>query len=468
MRFVAASVTRPHARHDDSDLDSDSDSAFGDGNGDELGSIRGNGISNTVTFDGNGGDFAEYFQKADPNATYNAGDVICHAPTGGVADCNDTSNGILGVLSDDASFVGAGRNENNPDYILVGLIGQLNVKIAPDSPAITSGDPITYSTTYPGEATKATTAGQILGRALASYDPQNGNGKVLVSINVGWFDPSVSITGNGNLAVNGQPMSTAQLTTAVNTLNSQASNLSAFESKTNSSLQSATQQISSLQSQVASLSGQLANNQSSTSSSIPVASSEGIFALSNLSDQITDLEKQLLTLSTNNSLSSQDATISGTLSVFGNTMLNNLGITGNLTAGVMTIQGLDTTGQASINTVGALKLQDQGAGGLDILNGKIKVDTSGNFISTASVTAKKFNVDTRDVLSASLGTITIKAGQTQAVATTSALTKNSKIFATPQDTPVPVSTKKTGENTFIIKIANPQSEDLKVNWWIVN
>ena len=47
----------------------------------------------------------------------------------------------------------------------------------------------------------------------------------------------------------------------------------------------------------------------------------------------------------------------------------------------MTIQGLDQTGQASINTIGDLKLQDQGAGGIDILNGKIKIDTNGNFVS---------------------------------------------------------------------------------------
>jgi len=113
-------------------------------------------------------------------------------------------------------------------------------------------------------------------------------------------------------------------------------------------------------------------------------------------------------------------------------------------------------------------LQDQGAGGIDILNGKIKIDTDGNFVSKAEVTAKKFNVDTSDVLSASLGTLTIKAGQTQAVATTSALTKNSKIFATPIDTPVAVSTSQTNDDTLTIKLAKPSNKDIKVNWWIVN
>src|SRR6185437_1052638 len=175
--------------------------------------------------------------------------------------------------------------------------------------------------------------------------------------------------------------------------------------------------ISSLKQQVASLSAQLVSGQGQQQSTIPVASSEGAFALNNLSDQITELEKQIINLNIggNNSLSSEAATISGTLNVFGNTTLNNLGVTGNITAGLMTIEGLDQTGKASINTIGDLKLQDQGAGGLDILNGKIKIDTNGNFIAHAAVTAKKFNVDTSDVLSASLGTITIKSGETQAI-----------------------------------------------------
>ena len=378
--------------------------SFLDGNGNQLGSIRGNGTSNTVTFDGNGGDFAEYFQKANPSDTFNAGDLICHAPTDGVEKCGSDSTGILGVLSNDASFVGNGRNGDNPDDILVGLIGQLQVNVASDSGFIKSGDPITFSSTEPGKAIKATQVGQIVGRALTSYDSATGNGKLLISINVGWFDPTVTLTSNGNLAINGQPMSTSQLTVAVNNLQSQTSSLSSFESKTSSSLQSAQNEISSLQQQVASLSGNLINNQGQQQpSNIPVASSESIFALSNLSDQISNLEKQLLNLNTNTSLSSQDATISGTLNVFGNTTLNNLGVTGTISTGLMTIQGLDQIGQASINTVGDLKLQDQGAGGLDILNGKIKIDTKGNFVSKGEITARKINISTGDVLSASLG-----------------------------------------------------------------
>src|SRR6185369_9127989 len=118
-------------------------------------------------------------------------------------------------------------------------------------------------------------------------------------------------------------------------------------------------------------------------------------------------------------------------------------------------------GQASINTVGDLKLQDRGAGGIDILNGKIKIDTTGKMVVKGVISAKKIDIDTTDTLSASLGTITIPHGSTQITASTSALTANSRIFATPDDVPVAISTKKTGTRTFIIKIATPQAEDLK-------
>jgi hypothetical protein len=239
---------------------------------------------------------------------------------------------------------------------------------------------------------------------------------------------------------------------------------SGFEATASATLQSQGTEISNLKSQVATLSGNAV-----LGSQVPVSSSEAIFGLSNLSDQISDIEKQLLSVNMANELSSHDATISGSMNVFGKTTVHDLGVTGNITAGVMTINGLNQTGQASINTVGDLKLQDQGAGGIDILNGKIKIDTNGNLKVNATITAKKINIDTSDVKAASLGTMTIHAGDTIGFATTSALTKNSKIFATPVGTPVAISTKKTGKNnTFIINIAAPQDADIRVNWWIIN
>ncbi|HVA96097.1 MAG TPA: hypothetical protein VND99_00415 [Candidatus Acidoferrales bacterium] len=236
----------------------------------------------------------------------------------------------------------------------------------------------------------------------------------------------------------------------------------AFEATASAALQTHGNEISSLQTQVATLSGEVSGQL------IPTSSSSGLMNIMDLSDRLSSVEKQILSVNMNNSLTSKDATISGTLSVLGQTTVNDLGVTGNITAGALTIRGLNADGLASINSVGDLKLQDQGAGGIDILNGKIKIDTDGNLRVNAEVTTKKINIDTSDVKSASLGTITINKGDTYATVTTSALTKNSKIFATPVDTPVAVSTQQTGKNTFIIKLAYPAYEDIKVNWWIVD
>jgi hypothetical protein len=117
--------------------------------------------------------------------------------------------------------------------------------------------------------------------------------------------------------------------------------------------------------------------------------------------------------------------------VIGQTLLTDVGITGTVTDGVMTINGLDENEQASINTVGNLKLQNEGAGGIDILSGKILIDTNGNFVSQGQVTAMKYNVNTSNVQSASLGRGIITFGQTQAVINSTAVTNNSEIFITP-------------------------------------
>ena len=168
-----------------------------------------------------------------------------------------------------------------------------------------------------------------------------------------------------------------------------------------------------------------------------------------------------------NQLSITDATASGSLTVLGQTLLNDVGITGTLTDGVMTITGLDNNGQASINTIGNLKLQDEGAGGIDILNGEISINTHGDIVSKGEITTTKLNISSPNVQSASLGEITIPAGQTQAVATTSALTPNSHIFVSSEQ-PIGIGVKAISNNTFLIQLQQNLSSDLRVTWWIIN
>jgi hypothetical protein len=164
------------------------------------------------------------------------------------------------------------------------------------------------------------------------------------------------------------------------------------------------------------------------------------------------------------SLGIKDATISGKLTVLGRSLLSDVGITGNVNMGVISINGLG----GEINTLsGQLKIQSEGLGGIDILNGKIVIDTKGNLISQGEITAKKINIDESDAGSKSVGSVTIKSGETEFEITTTALTSKSRIFATP-DKPVAVGASMKDSTTIRIKLKEKLSEDVRVNWWIVN
>lgn len=163
-----------------------------------------------------------------------------------------------------------------------------------------------------------------------------------------------------------------------------------------------------------------------------------------------------------------DATLSGTLKVAGRSVLSDVGITGQINAGLMNINGLDSDGFASINTAsGPLRLQSDGFNGIDILNGKIVIDTKGNMKVNGVVTVKKLNVDTEDVAGASVGTAVIPTGTISVDVSTSSLTPKSKIFVTSEE-PVAIGAKAKDENSITIKLNTPYTSALKINWWIIN
>ena len=78
-----------------------------------------------------------------------------------------------------------------------------------------------------------------------------------------------------------------------------------------------------------------------------------------------------------------EATLSA-LTVAGDTNVNNLAVTGEISSGLLTINGFDdtlATPAATISTLGgSLKLQHLGLGEIEFMAGKSKIDTGGNFI----------------------------------------------------------------------------------------
>jgi hypothetical protein len=163
-----------------------------------VGSIRGDG-SGGVDFATNGTDFAEYFKKADSNQIMPKGALICASKNNeGVTTCDTSNNQILGVVSTSPGFTGGLNHENDPGYILTGLVGQIPVNVTTENGVVSKGDPITASGTQAGAGTKASVAGRIVGYALENVQ---GNDQVLVYVNPGWYDPNVYLTNSGELSL---------------------------------------------------------------------------------------------------------------------------------------------------------------------------------------------------------------------------------------------------------------------------
>ncbi|PIR97190.1 MAG: hypothetical protein COT91_02700, partial [Candidatus Doudnabacteria bacterium CG10_big_fil_rev_8_21_14_0_10_41_10] len=163
----------------------------------------------------------------------------------------------------------------------------------------------------------------------------------------------------------------------------------------------------------------------------------------------------------------------GALTVTGETNLNNLGVTGDITAGLLSIKGFDdelATPSASISTIsGPLKIQDQAAGDLEIMGGKVLINTDGNIVVQGSITVNKLNVDESNESTKSIGQAIIPAGEDTAIIDTNSVTDNSKIFLTVQNLLVPVTIiEKIPGESFTIKIGSKEEVDVKVDWLVVN
>lgn len=212
---------------------------FLNGIGTIHGKIRSAGT--TVSYDANGVDFAEYFVK--DGSLFEPGDVVSESSS----DITKSSVGydpkLVGIVSESPGFTGGEEGENK---VLVALVGQVKVKIAASSQAISKGDFIT-SSSVSGKATKATKPGFVIGKALENWSP-GGSDKILVYLNYTWADPnnSLAFDDNGNVTLNGTVTAADIKTDQIASIESQLAN-------TQNSLQSLESQIASISAQLASL-----------------------------------------------------------------------------------------------------------------------------------------------------------------------------------------------------------------------
>jgi hypothetical protein len=462
---------------------------FMGGNGFIRGHIAGNG-SNFAALTSGGGDYAEMFAKANESEELPDGTLICASTSGGVTACNEnTQASIIGVVSSNYNVLGNAPEFNQPNHIIVGLVGQVATKV---TGTIHRGD-ILSASSITGVATKATKAGFIVGKAQEDYTGTTV-GTMMVTVQPGWYDPDVFITASGNVNIFPDPANPAKYAmtkddgSAVSRdalfNNAAIANLKAGQVEAKKITLNGTDlmdllnqgptatgsaetdsKITDLQGQVASLSARLGAVETMASQT----ASDAAFLKSIMNNpggngtDSADLMADLEHLDVNT------ATVSGTLSVLGKTLLANVGITGDINAGILSIHGLE----GQVNTLGGpLQLQSYAIENIEMENGKVIVDTAGNITTQAAVKAVKYNVDTTVASNASAGEGTIAAGTLQLTIPTSAVTNKSLIYVTFSDDYSPatrywIDTKTTG-TSFTIKLDKTVTANTKFNWWIVN
>jgi hypothetical protein len=161
----------------------------------------------------------------------------------------------------------------------------------------------------------------------------------------------------------------------------------------------------------------------------------------------------------------QSATISGSLMVLGRTTVTDLGVTGDINAGLLTIHGLE----GEISTLGNdLYLQKNGLFGVNILDGKVVIDPQGDMTVAGTVTADVVKANTFEVLGESTGTASISAGLTSVVVPVNYGSKNYNVFVTPRtltNNQLTVTNKTAA--SFTVSILTQGIKNILFDWWIV-
>ena len=163
---------------------------FQRGDGLVVGKFQGTGTS-AVAYTATGADYGEYFRKEYPSETLNPYTPVCLGPTGGVTACDSVNDQPVGVISDRSIVIGNDK-DGDENYVIVGLIGQLPVKVSTANGDINPGDALSPSS-IPGVAVKALKNSTSIGKAIASYSG-GGIGEVETYVSIGYVDPTESLS----------------------------------------------------------------------------------------------------------------------------------------------------------------------------------------------------------------------------------------------------------------------------------
>ena len=145
--------------------------------------VQANGV---VYSDGNyessGADYAEYFFTRDMDLE--AGETVCidEENNNAVKRCQRSGDvNIMGIVSSNPSIIGNGKDgrENDENYKVIGMLGQIPAKVSDENGTIRVGDSLT-SSSVAGYLRKAEAGESTVGVALESL--VNGKGTIQVMI----------------------------------------------------------------------------------------------------------------------------------------------------------------------------------------------------------------------------------------------------------------------------------------------
>ncbi len=435
----------------------------------------------------------EVYDSAD--ASLEAGDLVAvdkeASSSAYIAKSKATyQNDLIGIVSTSPGFKLSQEK--------VALAGRVPVKVSTENGPIEIGDYLTSSST-PGVAMKATRPGQVVGKALESFSGE-GVGKILAFVNVSYADPgnffaSLSLDNEGNLIIPKIKTGSIALDPSLATASARLAEDPAYQNpgpilSSNQNSFDVGGKIVSLEERIkqqevrikdleATVSAQLAEASSSATPSAEIASLDLTppdILLATGSATLANLEVTS-EATVSGRLAAYDLSVSNSLKSLGQTTIGNTIVAGNITVdGTLSIEN-----GKEINVLGTLFLQKSLlAQGLDIFNGKITIDPSGNITTQGKVIAQEVKTNkltisntpiasSSGILAASIGTGSLPANTTKVTIPSTLVISSSKIFITPitaTDKVISVTNIKTGES-FDVSITSPDQDEIKFNWWIV-
>ncbi len=439
-------------------------------------------------------------------------------------------------------------SRNSPDRPAVALSGRVPLKVSTKNGSIEVGDPIT-SSDIPGVGVKSTKAGYIVAKALESFTcdpitnedgtettPEVCEGKVLAFVNVSWFDPDAYLTDSGDLRIKGYEQIAEDGSTiktiykivrvAVNGAEEIIDKIGVFKSVStqdlatniispiadsdliidldpNNSTDSAKlaikgvndEEVASIDSAGnASFSGlvigdRLQITQDATISGTLYADDIESQRLEDIEDLLHEVESNQSLLAESQNWSTNTATESADLTTYTDPYTTNLYVTEQLAATSLFVSDNFTTN--NINSLeGPLQIQSLAVTPLEIMAGKIVIDTNGDtkFLSNVEVAGNLTinnlvvaqNIDptateSAEIIEGETNSNSV-AGKTVLLANTELIkinnpkvTESSLIYVTPISSTQNkvLFVKSKGDGYFEIGFSEPLDSDVEFNWWII-